>query len=463
MSQRFDGGVIELDCLRIVHNLVANNALTCKVFAQGRCMAHLPALLELRAADVGVRPAASAGPEVLPLDSVLPSLRSHLGGSDAGGAGGAGAGGEQRYALNRDQRACFLVGLQIVAQLVTPVPAHVSLGGRGMSAADIDAETRAVEDERNVAMAAEGQQRVASENGLLEAIAWLGLAVGVADPALRSAGLRTLAACVAGCPAAQLKVLAMNLRQLTLPAVTASVAAGAGGGGVPPQDRSSVLAAVIHSASNCDDVGERQAAFAAIGALFDGNPAARMSFIGHAVTPPPMDMDLAAVRAGPPPPPPGRALVDKLLSVAASAVRLGGSASSSSSAGGAAGGAGGGDAVAAARTAVSRTLWGACRLFELVVGDDAIAKELALRIPTSTSSGGADGGASAGGASLMFPRWCTLLARALQQPDTPDAVQVAMARATCVWLHDCPASARAFLASPANLYVRRSGHWVCMG
>ena len=31
MSQRFDGGVIELDCLRIVHNLVANNALTCKV------------------------------------------------------------------------------------------------------------------------------------------------------------------------------------------------------------------------------------------------------------------------------------------------------------------------------------------------------------------------------------------------------------------------------------------------
>ena len=425
-----------------------------------------------------------------------------------------------------------------MSQLVTPVSATVSLAARGSKPSDTDAEMRAIESERNQAMATDAQRRVASTRGLLEAVAWLGLANGVADAELRAIALRTLAAAVSGEADAQNMVLRMTLPRLkrlrrhlhnqaaarqtqamdralaaTEPgagtsgdAATYGTGGVAGAGPVSPlrlaalanatllqqgagsngtvgfslqggadggNESCSVLAAVIATAGRCTHVEERQAAFDVIRCLFANNPAARIGFIGHAVTPPPMDLSVDGRHAGPPPPPPGRALVDKLLMVAEAAVRR-------HHGGGEGVGDGGGEDMA-----LVRALWGSCRLFELVLGDDPVAKELALRIPTTcgssdgaggvgprsattstphVSSGPGSSGSNAGAAmssplrsgpdtSLMFPRWCALFAQAMQNPHTPAPVRVAMARATCVWLSACPATAKAFISSPANLYL----------
>lgn len=210
-EEMFDGNVIQLDCLRIVNNLMRNNALTRKVFAQGSCMTHLPKLLALKDANFAMRPPTMAGPPAtarhpsllsVPLPPPPPPQPVTADGSEPTPPP------QYVLALSPDHHGCVVQALRIVQQLVTPVlsapPPPPGPDDPPLTDAQRakDAEMMAAMDAANAAAADAFRTHLAAQPDVMECVALLAVSAR-SDVELRPLALNVLTQFVQGHPASQ--------------------------------------------------------------------------------------------------------------------------------------------------------------------------------------------------------------------------------------------------------------------
>ena len=391
--------VVAIDCLRVVQNILEGSELTKKLFAQTTCINKLGELCS-------------------PPSASKPSTQGLPGAPTTSENGPRDVNGDNAGELKRCEMGIVILSTLLQCdvanggtgekKLMSPLKAARSFAAIGPEKSKSVVDVRIM---RYVDQTKRIKQGLVKSDALLTSLLSLATSKNV-PTALNVRGIVELGNLVCASESAQ---NALGRIEIILPWGPRNIVTRIGG-----------VSIIFSLALNSESKQIRDAAVYAISCFFQGNETGQISIVGHAVTPPPMD--ISAKHDVPRAPVAGRILVDTLASAVKELLEG-----------------------AKAEDHVLAQFWQTCRILETLCAGSLACKELLLRVPVKMAN---DADSEARPLTNFFMR---ALSKSIGTDDSRISpklkiyFQVSIFRFMCILLSKCAAAVAAVLGSPSHL------------